>query len=73
MNDNGWVTGSSRVTSGNNHAFLWRRGEAMRDLGAVGPESNAFGLNSAASPELLIVGTSVSGNVYRAILWKPQL
>jgi probable HAF family extracellular repeat protein len=73
MNDAGWITGSSRINTGNHHAFLWRRGEAMRDLGAIGPDSNAFGMNSAVAPELLVVGISLSGNVYRAVLWKPQL
>jgi probable HAF family extracellular repeat protein len=73
MNDDGWITGSAPVANGKQHAFLWRRGEAMRDLGAIGAESNAFGMNSAAAPELLVVGTSLSGNVYRAVLWKPQL
>jgi probable HAF family extracellular repeat protein len=73
INDDGWITGSAPVVNGRQHAFLWRRGEAMRDLGAIGPESNAFGMNSAAAPELLVVGTSLSGSVYRAVLWKPQL
>jgi probable HAF family extracellular repeat protein len=71
INDDGWIIGTTQVTSGD-HAFLWRPGQTMRDLGAIGRDSNAFGMNSSASPELLVVGTSLSGSVYRAVLWKPQ-
>jgi probable HAF family extracellular repeat protein len=73
INDDGWITGSAQITNGRSHAFLWQRGQAMRDLGAIGPESNALGMNSSAAPEMMIVGTSLAGSVYRAVLWKPQL
>jgi probable HAF family extracellular repeat protein len=72
VNDDGWVVGSSKISTGRFHAFLWQPGRAMRDLGAVGPESYAYGINSSASVELLVVGQSISSNVSRAVLWRPD-
>src|ERR1035441_10644537 len=37
MNNAGWVTGSSNLTSGGpQHAFLWYGGGPLRDLGTLG-------------------------------------
>ena len=73
INDDGWIIGRSNITSARRHAFLWRQGQQMKDLGAVGPESWADGVTPVGASELLVVGQTTSGKVNRAVLWRPQL
>jgi probable HAF family extracellular repeat protein len=73
INDDGWVTGYSGVsTGGKRHAMLWRAGQVMKDLGAIGPESWASAITPTGAVEMLVVGYSTFGSEYRAVLWRPQ-
>ena len=71
INDAGWMTGSSRLSNGHGHAFLWARGQAMRDLGSLGPESWAGAITPSSAIQVLIVGQSNVGSFNRAVLWRP--
>jgi len=72
INDDGWVTGHSFVSTGRAHAFLWRAGSIIRDLGAIGNESWAEAITSSGSVETLIVGSSSLANDNRAVVWHPD-
>jgi probable HAF family extracellular repeat protein len=71
INDDGWVVGSGKVSGGKTRAILWKSGQPMRDLGAIGPESWAYGISPSGAVETLVVGQTVSGNVNRAVVWRP--
>lgn len=71
VNDDGWVTGTSNLTSGKTHAILWRPGQPMKDLGAMQNDSWAKGITPAGAVEMLVVGLSSVGSVNRAVLWRP--
>jgi len=60
INDNGDVTGNARLPSGEEHAFRYTDARGMEDLGgaALGPFSQAFGINSAGD----IVGVFLDAN-----------
>ncbi len=72
VSDEGWVTGHSFVSASRAHAFLWRAGSAMRDLGAIGNESWAEAFTTTTSGEHLIVGSTATSNLTRAVLWRPD-
>src|ERR1700743_1149073 len=48
INDSGHVTGSSQVTGGNGHAFLWTPTPHLQDLGTLpgGSNSGGSGINA---------------------------
>ncbi|HZI99660.1 MAG TPA: hypothetical protein VFD22_03280 [Gemmatimonadaceae bacterium] len=72
ITDDGWVTGRSGVSGSKSHAFLWKAGSLMRDLGAIGSNSNAEAIALSSSGEKLIVGSSSLANDDRAVLWYPD-
>jgi probable HAF family extracellular repeat protein len=72
VTDDGWVTGHSYVTASRAHAFLWRAGSVIRDLGAIGNESWGEAISLSTSGEKLIVGSSSTANDNRAVLWHPD-
>jgi probable HAF family extracellular repeat protein len=71
INDAGWIVGADNASGNTRHAFLWRPGVGMTDLGISGAESYAWSLtNSPVAP--LIVGQSERNGHFRAIVWKPE-
>jgi RHS repeat-associated protein len=55
INDSGSITGSSRLSNGAEHAFIWTRANGMQDLGTLGGRNSRPGnINSAG----MIVGYS---------------
>ena len=72
MNDTGWIVGNDNASGNVRHAFLWRPGIGLADLGASGAESYAWGMtNPAAGEETLIAGQSERLGHFRAVVWKP--
>lgn len=74
INDAGQIVGRSNYNDTNEHAFLWTPGAGMRDLGALGSQrSYGYGVNTppALGGGLLVVGTSQSSSVTRAVVWRP--
>jgi probable HAF family extracellular repeat protein len=67
LNESGHVVGTSLTASGDDHAFLWRRGE-MIDLGTLGgAESGALAVNDRDQ----VVGWSdTASGVRHAFLWE---
>ncbi len=67
INDQGGVVGSSWLTNGRQHAFLWRAGK-MSDLGALaGGTSEANDINNSD----VVVGWSTTANgAQRAVRWQ---
>ena len=70
INDNGQVVGSSQVTGGNSHAFLWRPTTPLQDLGTLprGSGSQASGISVCG----LVAGQSDlagSGGKDHAFVW----
>ena len=48
------------------HAYLWQSGSGMQDIGTLGGNSFAYGINNMAQ----VVGFSVVGGNDHAFLWK---
>ena len=72
MNDAGWIVGNDNASGNTRHAFLWRPGIGMTDLGLSGAESYAWGMtNPTAGEPILIAGQSERQGHFRAIVWKP--
>lgn len=46
INDSGWVAGSAWTPEGAEHAFLWKPGSGLIDLGSLYNISRAYGLNN---------------------------
>src|SRR4029077_3225038 len=66
INKNGQVTGTSETSTRVQHAFLWQSG-VMRDLGTLGTESYAGGINDTGA---IIGATSFGGgNPNQAFIW----
>jgi probable HAF family extracellular repeat protein len=61
------VGGSGFVYGTDRHAFLWKSGHGLRDLGRLpgGDISEAFGINDAGE----VVGTSNTGNTIQGFTW----
>jgi probable HAF family extracellular repeat protein len=47
------------------HAFIWDETNGMRDLGSLGDDSSAIGINDSGT----VVGWYVLGNAYRGFFW----
>jgi len=71
INDDGWAIGSSQVSANKSHGMLWRKGGATRDLGSIGTDSYANGISPSGSVETVVVGQSVSGSGFAAVVWHP--
>lgn len=73
VNDAGWIVGSDYVSGATNHAFLWKPGQGMTDLGSIGLESYAWSINSPPTGnQTLIVGMSDVKSIFRAVVWRPR-
>ena len=62
INDLGQLVGVSSIAGYSTHAFSWKSGSRMKDLGTLGGSSSAYGINNSGQ----IVGTSNNC----AFLWK---
>ena len=71
VNDSGQVTGSARLDAGYSHAFVWKAGTPMLDLGALDnegyPDAGGRAINNAGQ----VAGTAgdLTGG-FRAFIWK---
>ncbi|GAA2367054.1 hypothetical protein Cme02nite_29270 [Catellatospora methionotrophica] len=65
VNNNGWIVGGSTLSSGAMRPFLWRPGLGMIDLGSLGGESFATGVNDAG----MVVGQYVLAGELRGFRW----
>jgi len=70
MNDDGWIVGADLSSGNTRHAFLWRPGFGMKDLGSSGGESYAWGLSNDG-PSSVVVGQQNRQSQWRAVVWKP--
>ena len=50
---------------GAQHAFIWDEANGMRDLGSLGGDSSAVGINDSGT----VVGWYVKGSGYRGFIW----
>ncbi len=72
INDAGQIVGRSNINANDEHAFLWNPSAGIRDLGALGTQrSQGNGTNTPGLGGLLVVGTSQSSAVTRAVVWRP--
>ena len=60
INDNGQVVGSSQVTGGNSHAFLWRPTTHLQDLGTLP------GAAAAKHPESVSAASLQASRIWQA-------
>jgi uncharacterized membrane protein len=63
INDNRQITGNFGA-DGSVHAAIWENGK-MIDISVPGTDSYVWDINRSGQA----VGNTVSGNVYRAVLW----
>lgn len=78
INNSGQVSGSSRKTSGQIHAFRWQAGSGFIDLGYLGPpqpppfdrESRAFGINNLGAVCGWAHNSSPFIGSYHAFVWQ---
>ncbi|MEO8193782.1 MAG: hypothetical protein ABI681_08015 [Gemmatimonadales bacterium] len=72
INNAGWITGSDYATGTAMHAFLWRPGQGITDLGSIGLESYGWSINNPpAGSQTLIVGMTDVKSIFRAVVWRP--
>ncbi|WP_166377974.1 hypothetical protein [Catellatospora methionotrophica] len=67
INNNGWIVGYSELAGGGGlaHAFLWRPGHGMTDLGSLGETSIATGINDSG----VVVGRYVADGQLHGFRW----
>ncbi|MEV4418040.1 hypothetical protein, partial [Catellatospora sp. NPDC049609] len=66
VNNNGWVVGYSMLADGvTTHAFLWRPGHGMTDLGSLGGDSIAVDVNDSG----VVVGYYVDDAQLHGFRW----
>jgi probable HAF family extracellular repeat protein len=72
INNKGQVVGSSKITSGNQHAFLWKRG-TLYDLNSLISNNSGWELTNASSINDVgqIVGTGKFNGQQRTFLLTP--
>lgn len=73
VNDAGWIVGNSTLPSGDKkHAALWVPGAAVKDLGALGPESWSFAISPGSASPTMVVGVGDVSSYRRGLLFRPQ-
>lgn len=68
VNDEGVVTGPSKIANGHMHAYVWSSTDGMRDIGILDPRYDfaiAYDINDAG----LVVGASRDEHGRRAVTW----
>ncbi|MEU8008011.1 hypothetical protein AB0B66_43225 [Catellatospora sp. NPDC049111] len=65
INNNGWIVGYSELADASMHAFLWRPGLGMADLGTLGATSVATDVNDSG----IVVGYYVLSGELRGFRW----